>query len=330
MTTQATSPPTAAPVGGFGSPSPVVFVDGTFLPAEDARVSTHANVLSYGTGTFEGIRASWNDDHEQLYLLEAGAHYDRMARSARVLGLELPFATDELVGISAELLRRNEIRSNAYLRPLYVLVGDELPVRMKGVPARFQVAATPIVGDYINLDGVRCTVSSWRRAPDDVLPGRAKLCGSYVGPALAKSEAVARGYDEALMLNRTGNVAEGTTSNLFMRRGDEWVTPAVTDDILEGITRAQVKDLLVERTGRAVTERSIQRSELYMCDELLLCGTAALVVPVVSVDDRPVGNGAAGDLTRWLLDELRAVARRASRGRHDWTTPVYASVEGDR
>jgi branched-chain amino acid aminotransferase len=330
MTTQTTSRPTAAPVGGFGSPSPVVFVDGTFLPAEDARVSTHANVLSYGTGTFEGIRASWNDDHEELYLLEAWAHYDRMARSARVLGLELPFATDELVGISAELLRRNEIRSNAYLRPLYVLVGDELPVRMKGVPARFQVAATPIVGDYINLDGVRCTVSSWRRAPDDVLPGRAKLCGSYVGPALAKSEAVARGYDEALMLNRTGNVAEGTTSNLFMRRGDEWVTPAVTDDILEGITRAQVKDLLVERTGRAVTERSIQRSELYMCDELLLCGTAALVVPVVSVDDRPVGNGAAGDLTRWLLDELRAVARRASRRRHDWTTPVYASVEGDR
>jgi len=330
MTAHTTSPPAASPVGGFGSPSPLVFVDGAYLPAEDARVSTHANVLSYGTGTFEGIRASWNDDHDELYLLEATAHYERMARSAHVLGLELPYGTEELVAISAELLRRNGIRSDAYLRPLYVLAGDELPVRVEGVPTRFQIAVTPIVGDYIDLTGVRCTVSSWRRAPDNVLPGRAKLCGSYVGPALAKSEAVARGYDEALMLNSAGHVAEGTTSNLFMRRGDEWLTPAVTDDILEGITRAQVMELLVERTGRAVTERSIQRSELYVCDELLLCGTAALVVPVVSVDGRPVGGGRAGQVTRWLLDELRAIARRLDDRHHDWTTQVYTSAKGDR
>lgn len=330
MTVQTTSAPATTAVGGFGPPAPFVFVDGAYLRIEDARVSTHAHVLSYGTGTFEGIRASWNDDRAELYMLEASAHYRRMARSARVLGLELPYETDELVAISAELLRRNEVRSDAYLRPLYVLAGDELTVRMNGVPTRFQIAVTPIVGDYIDLGGVRCAVSSWRRAPDDVLPGRAKLCGSYVGPALAKSDAIARGYDEALMLNGAGHVAEGTTSNLFMRRGDEWLTPAVTDDILEGITRAQVMDLLAERTGRAVTERSIQRSELYVCDELLLCGTAALVVPVVSVDDRTIGGGRAGGVTRSLLDELRAVARRLGAGRHDWTTPVYASTRGDR
>jgi branched-chain amino acid aminotransferase len=308
----------------------VVFVDGEFVATDVARVSAHANVLSYGIGTFEGIRASWNDDHEQLYLLEPDAHYERMHRSARVLGLELPYRTDELVEISAELLRRNDIRSDAYLRPLYILAGDELPVRVHGVPARFQIAVTQVVGDYIASTGVRCTVSSWRRAPDDVAPGRAKLCGSYIGPALAKSEAIARGYDEALMLNTAGDVAEATTSNVFMRRGAEWITPPGHDDILEGITRAQVIELLTERTGRAVTERSIQRSELYVCDELLLCGTAALVVPVVSVDDRPVGNGSAGEFTRGLLDELRAVARRQGDGRRDWTTPVYASVVGER
>jgi branched-chain amino acid aminotransferase len=328
MTTQTTSPP--APVGGFGAPSPVVFVDGAYLSLEDAQVSAHANVLSYGTGTFEGIRASWNDDHEELYLLEAPAHYERMARSARVLGLELPYDTHELVAISAELLRRNQLRCDAYLRPLYVLAGDELPVRMKGVPTRFQIAVTPVVGDYIALSGVRCTISSWRRAPDDVLPGRAKLCGSYVGPALAKSEAIARGYDEALMLNTSGHVAEGTTSNLFMRRDEVWSTPAVTDDILDGITRAQVMHLLAERTGRAVVERSIQRSELHVCDELLLCGTAALVVPVVSVEDRLVGTGVAGETTRWLLDELRSIARRRGASRDHWTSPVYASAEGHR
>jgi branched-chain amino acid aminotransferase len=325
MTTQTMSSPTA-PVGGFGPPGTVVFVDDDFLPADEARVSAHANVLSYGTGTFEGIRASWNAEHEELYLLEAPAHYERLARSARVLGLELPYTTEYLVAVSRELLRRNGIRSDAYLRPLYMLGADELPVRMTGVP-RFQIAVTPIVGDYFDLSGVRCTVSSWRRAPDDVLPGRAKLCGSYAGPALAKSEALARGYDEALMLNTAGHVAEGTTSNVFMRRGDRWFTPAVTDDILEGITRRQVMKLLFERTGRPVTERSIQRSELYVCDELLLCGTAALVVPVVSVDDRPVGSGESAETTRGLLDELRAIARRLDTRYHDWTTPVYGEEQ---
>lgn len=323
MTAQATRGTTAGAPGGFGAPCPVVFVDGDFVSADAARLSAYANALSYGTGTFEGIRATWNPEHEQLYLLEALAHFERMARSARILGLELPFEPRSLVAISTELLRRNELRSNAYLRPLFVLAGEELPVHMRGVRARLQIAVTPIVGDYIDLSGVRCMVSSWRRAPDDVLPGRAKLCGSYVGSALAKSEALDRGCDEALMLNRAGHVAEGTTSNVVMRRGDRWITPAPTDDILEGITRAQVMALLEERTGHPVTERSIQRSELYGCDELLLCGTAALVVPVVSVDGRPVGDGTAGHTTRWLLDELRRIARRDGDRHHAWTTPVY-------
>jgi branched-chain amino acid aminotransferase len=322
-----TSPATRA--GPFGRPFPWVFVDGGFVPEVEARLSVHANALSYGTGTFEGIRASWNEEHGELYLLEAEAHYERMRLSARVLDLELPLSPHELVDVTTELLRRNEARSDAYLRPLYVLAGEELPVRMHDMGPRLSIAATPIVGDYINLAGVRCMISSWRRAPDVVLPGRAKLCGSYVGPALAKSEAIASGYDEAIMLNMPGYVAEGTTSNVFVRRGADWLTPPVTDDILEGITRAQVKALLAERTGRPVIERSIHRTELFVCDELLLCGTAALVVPVVDVDGRPVGNGKAGETTTGLLDELRSTARRAD-GRHvEWTTAVYGTVRGE-
>jgi branched-chain amino acid aminotransferase len=304
----------------------VVFVDGDYLSTDEARISSHANVLSYGTGTFEGIRASWNEGEGELYLLEPWSHYERMASSAGVLGLELPYRPHELVEITREVLRRNRLRGDAYLRPLLVLAGEALAVRIHGVATRFQIAVTPIVGDYIDLTGVRCMVSTWRRAPDDVLPGRAKLCGSYVGPALAKSEAIARGYDEALMLNAAGHVVEGTTSNLFMRRGDSWITPPVTDDILEGITRTQVMELVAERTGRPVLERSIQRSELYVCDELLLCGTAALVVPVVSVDDRPVGGGTPGAETRRLLAELRAAARRLEEDRQHWTTPVYGGT----
>lgn len=320
--------PTSPPAGAFGAPLPWVFMDGEYVPNADARYSVHANALSYGTGTFEGMRAMWSAEDEQLYLLEPELHYERMRLSARVLGLQLPYSPEKLTEISAELLRRNKVRSDAYLRPLYVLAAEELPVRMHAMQARFSIAATAIVGDYINPAGVRCMVSSWRRAPDLVLPSRAKLCGSYVGPALAKSEAVAAGYDEAIMLNTADHVTEGTTSNVFLRRGAEWVTPPVTDDILEGITRRQVATLLEERNGRPVTERSIQRSELYVCDELLLCGTAALVVPVIEVDDRPVGDGTPGETTVSLLDELRAISRRANDRHPEWTVPVYTDQEG--
>jgi len=323
----ATETSLSTPAGPFGDPFPWVFVDDELVQNDDADVSVHANVLSYGTGTFEGIRAFWNVEHRQLYLFEAAAHFRRMHESARVLGRPLPLSVDELLDASIELLRRNDVRGDVYLRPLFVLTGEELPVRMHGVRTRLSIAATPVIGDYIDLEGVRCKVSTWRRAPDDVLPSRAKLCGSYVGPALAKTEAVSGGYDEAIMLNTRGFVAEGTTSNVFMRRGEEWVTPSVNDDILEGVTRAQVLTLLRERTGRPVTERSIQRTELYVCDELLLCGTAALVVPVTAVDDRPIGNAQAGATTVALLEELRSVARRADDRHHAWTMPVYDTAE---
>lgn len=327
MTTEIATPATPAPTGPFGQPFPWVFVNGDIVREHEARLSIHANALSYGTGTFEGIRATWNPQHSELYLLEAEAHYERMHRSARALGLELPLSPSQLVEVSIQLLRRNEVRSDAYLRPLFVLAGEELPVRMHAIQSQLSIAVTPVVGDYIDLRGVRCMVSSWRRPPDVVIPARAKVTGSYVGSALAKTDAIACGYDEAIMLNLAGHVAEATTSNIFLRRGRGWLTPAVNDDILEGITRAQVKALLAERTRRPVIERSIDRSELFVCDEMLLCGTAALVVPVIEVEGRPVGNGQAGETTVALLAELRAIAGRAV-GRHgEWTAPVYAEKE---
>jgi branched-chain amino acid aminotransferase len=182
-------------------------------------------------------------------------------------------------------------------------------------------------GDYIDMGGVRCMVSTWRRGPDVAVPNRAKVIGSYVGPALAKSEAIRNGFDEALLLTTDGYVAEATTSNVFVRVGQEWATPPGTEDILEGITRRQVMDLLVEDHGAAVTQRRIHRSELYACDEVLLCGTAAIVVPVIEVDGRPIGAGRPGPTTLALQRELRAIARRNGDRHHEWTTPVYQEKE---
>ncbi|MQA04315.1 MAG: branched-chain amino acid transaminase [Streptosporangiales bacterium] len=306
----------------FGAPFDWVYVDDDFVRADDARVSVHASTLSYGTGTLEGIRACWNDDHQQLYLFEAEAHYRRLHDSARILGLELRPSVDELVETSAELLRRNDARCDTYLRPLLFLSGEVLPVRMHDIATRLSIAATPVAGDYANPAGVRCAVSSWRRTPDAVMPNRAKLIGGYVGPALAKTEAARAGYDEAILLTVDGYVAEGTTSNIFVRRGDTWLTPPATDDILEGITRRQVLQLLAD-ARKPATQRRIHRSELYVADEILLCGTASLVVPVVEVDGRQVGDGRPGDDTLDLRRQLVEAARRDSFGHPEWTTPVY-------
>jgi branched-chain amino acid aminotransferase len=311
-------------IEAFAAPCELVFVDGGFVKADSARVSVHAHALSYGTGTFEGIRAWWNEQRGELYLLEPLAHYRRLARSARILGLELGPTPEDLLGTTVELLRRNEVRTDAYIRPLLLQSGEVLTVRMHDVATRLSIAVTPMPGDYINPRGVRCAVSSWRRAPDVAAANRAKVTGGYTGPALAKTEAVRRGFDEAIMLTLDGFVAEASTSNLLLRTGSDWVTPPGTDDILEGITRAQVMTLLEEFTGRPVVQRRVHRTELYTADEVLLCGTAAGVVPVIEVDGRPVGSGEPGEPTQAVGRMLRAIARRADDRHPEWTVPVWA------
>jgi branched-chain amino acid aminotransferase len=306
---------------------PWVFVDGEFVPLEAARISVHAQAVSYGTGVFEGIRACSNEAHGELYLLQPREHYDRMHLSARALGLVLPLSTDELVAATIELLRRNDLRGDAYVRPLFLLSGEVLTVRIDHVETRLSIAAWSFEDAYVDPGGVQCMVSSWRRTPDSTLPIRAKVIGSYVGPALAKTEALSAGFQEAIMLTVDGSVAEASTSNVFIRRGGTWSTPAVTEDILEGITRQEVMELIREDLDEPVVERPVDRSELYVCDEMLICGTAVEVVPVLGVDRRPVGSGLAGERTLRLRRSLRGIARRQDARHPEWTTPVYARSE---
>lgn len=303
---------------------PWVFVDGEFVPLDAARVSVHAHVLSYGTGVFDGIRAGWNEADRELYLLQPLEHYERMELSARALGLALPLSAEELVSATIELLRRNDLRGDTYVRPLFLLKGEVLTVRIDQVATRLSIAAWRFQDSYVDPSGVRCMVSSWRRAPDNTVPARAKVIGSYAGPALAKSEALSAGFQEAIMLTIDGSVAEASTSNVFLRRGHTWSTPAVTEDILEGITRREVLELIREELNEPVVERQVDRSELYVSDEMLLCGTAVEIVPVLNVDGRPVGNGSPGERTLRLRSSLRAIARRQDARHPEWTTPVYA------
>jgi branched-chain amino acid aminotransferase len=304
-------------------PNSWVFFDGEIVRYHDVHIGAMTHALHYGTGCFEGIRAYWNAAQSQLFILHAEAHYARLRRSAAILQLELPYTNDELIRWSAEILRRNDARTDTYIRPFVFVSAEEIGVRLHGMEQSFLIYTAPL-GDYLPMDGgIRCMVSTWRRISDGAIPARAKVSGSYINSALAKSEALDNGYDEAIMLTHDGHVSEGSAENLFMLRDGVFSTPSVTEDILEGITRKLIIDLIRDELGLQVIERTIDRTELYTCDELLLCGTGAQVSPVIEVDHRAVGDGRVGRHTSQVQDlYFRAVRGEDPRYR-DWLTPVY-------
>src|SRR5438094_4807116 len=304
-------------------PNTWVFFEGDFARYNDWKLGLMTPAPHYGTAVFEVIRAYWNAPKNQLFLLEPAAHYDRMKRSANVMRMTLPYSTEELVNFTLDLLRRNEFKSDVYVRPLLYTSSEEIGVRLHNLNRGFFIYAIPF-GNYVEIEsGIRCMVSSWRRVPDQSLPARAKITGSYAQSALAKSEAVESGFDEAIVLTIDGHVSEGSAENVFMLKDGVFVTPPVTDDILEGVTRTLIMDLIKGELGKTVVERSIDRTELYTCDELLLCGTGAQISPVVEVDRRTVGNGRVGEFTQELQSIYFGAVRGESPKHKDWTIPVY-------
>jgi len=300
-----------------------VYYDGELMRYHEAYLPPMTHALHYGTACFEGIRAYWNGEQNQMYVLQGEAHYERLRRSASILRLTLPYSTDELMEVTLELLRRNQWRTDTYIRPLVFISAEEIGVRLHGLPQSFLIYTAPL-GEYIDTtSGIRCMTSSWRRISDSAIPARAKITGSYINSAFAKSEAMENGYDEAIMLSSDGHVSEGSAENLFMLRDGVFATPPVTDDILEGITRSLLMGLIRDELGLEVVERAIDRTELFTCDELFLCGTGAQVSPVIEVDRRKVGDGRPGRLAR-RLQEIYFRSVRGDEPRYrNWLTPVY-------
>jgi branched-chain amino acid aminotransferase len=304
-------------------PNTWVFYEGEFARYHDVHLGLMTHALHYGTAVFEGIRAYWNQKRSQLFLLQAAAHYERMRRSANVMRMQLPYSTEELVNYTLELLRRNEFKSDVYVRPLLYTSSEEIGVRLHNLNRSFFIYSVPF-GNYVEVEaGIRCMVSSWRRVPDQSLPARAKISGAYAQSALAKSEAVEGGFDEAIVLTVDGHVSEGSAENLFMYKDGVFVTPPVTDDILEGVTRQLIIGVIKSELNKEVLERSIDRTELYTCDELLLCGTGAQISPVIEVDRRPVGDGKVGEFTQELQNIYFSAVRGETPKYKDWTIPVF-------
>jgi branched-chain amino acid aminotransferase len=304
-------------------PNSWVFFNGEIVRYHDVRIGLMTHALHYGTGSFEGIRAYWNQQRNQLFLLQPGAHYERLRNSVKVLRMTLPYSTEQLVNLTLDLLRRNEFREDVYVRPLAFKSSEEIGVRLHGLRESFAIYMAPF-GKYVETEGgIRCMVSSWRRVSDASIPARAKLTGSYVNSALSKSEAVENGFDEAIVLASDGHVSEGSAENLFMYKDGVFVTPPVTDDILEGVTRKLLMTMIRDELGVPVVERSIDRTELYVCDELLLCGTGAQISPVVEVDRRSVGNGQVGEFSQELQNIYFAAVRGDTPKYQDWSIPVF-------
>lgn len=307
----------------------MLFMDGEFIPAERGFISVRTHAFAYGTGCFEGIRGYWNTEAQQVYLFRLREHYERLQRSCKILRIDLPFTVEQLIEQSQELVRQNDQKQDVYLRPVAYKNEEIIGVRLEGVKNSYILTSEPM-GNYVDIGGLRCGISSWRRIDDNALPARAKVTGSYVNAAFAKTEALQNGFDEAIMLTHDGHVSEGSAENIFLLINGELVTPSPTENILLGITRDTVMKLAQKEFGLRVVERQIDRTELYIADEIFLCGTGAQIAPVVSVDHSPVGSGNVGPLSQKLQDLYFDIVRGRKPEYLDWCTPVYSEVAAKR
>jgi branched-chain amino acid aminotransferase len=300
-----------------------VFFNGEYKQYKDVHLGLMTHALHYGTGCFEGIRAYWNPNQEQLFALLVRPHFKRLRNSAKILQIELPFTDDEMVEATVEILRRNGYREDVYVRPLAYKSAEEIGVRLHNLSSSFAIYTAPF-GAYVDVEkGIRCMVSSWRRIDDNAAPARAKVTGIYVNSALAKTEANQNGFEEAIVLTQEGHVSEGSAENIFIVRDGVLITPPATDNILEGVTRNVIMELADQDLGLKVVERSIDRSELYVAEEVFLCGTGAQVSPVLEIDRRIIGDGDMGPITRELQKIYFDVCYGRIEERLDWLTPIY-------
>ena len=299
----------------------ICYFEGEWVPMRDAKVSIMTHAFMYGTATFEGIRGYWNADQGRLYGLKIREHVERIRQSCRILLMQDVPSVDELTRLITETVRRNGFREDVYIRPSFYKSTAAIGVRLHDLENQLYIIALPF-GNYIDTEsGVRVMTSSWRRNADEALPARGKIVGGYVNMAFQKTEAELNGFDEAIVLTAGGHVNEASAANVFMIRDGVALTPPVSDDLLEGVTRKALMELLANE-GIPVLERSIDRSELYVADEAFLCGTGVQVSPIIEIDHRPVGSGQIGPIGRLVRDRyFDAVRGRLPEYAH-WLTPI--------
>lgn len=296
---------------------------GNIVPYADAKVGVLTHALNYGTAVFGGIRGYWNEDKEQLYIFRPADHFHRLLNSARMMNMDLGYTIEDLVQITIDLLRMDNYRRDVYIRPLAYKADEIIGVKLHDLIEEISIVAIPFDRYVANDTDAHVTFSSWRRIDDNAIPARGKISGAYANSAFIKSDALRAGFDEALVLTNDGHVSEGSAMNIFMVRDGILITPPVTENILEGITRRTVIELAKYELKLEVLERPIDRTEIYICDEFFMTGTAAQVTAVTRVDHRPIGTGKIGSITTQLRGLFDDVVRGRIPNYQNWNVPVF-------
>ena len=302
----------------------IVFLGNEYLNYEDAKLPVRTHAFLYGTSVFEGIRAYWNEEHQQLYIFRMKEHYERLMRSAKIMCMEPPYTVQEMCDITVELLRKNAPKCDTYIRPTLFKMAEKVGPDLLNNPDCFLIFTTPL-GQYCDISkGLSVCVSSWRRVEDNAIPPRAKVSGAYANAALIATDAHRAGFDDAIVLSESGAVTEGSAMNLYLVENGKLITTNTTDNILEGVTRNTVKEFATDVLGLEVIERDIDRTELYIADEAFYCGTGAQVSPITKIDNRPLGDGKVGPITKQVQDYyFELVKGNVEKYKNDWCVPVY-------
>lgn len=298
------------------------FFEGKIVPLSEAKISIATHGFLYGTAVFGGLRGYWNEEMKRLFVFRPYDHFRRLLHSAKMMAMQTEYDEESLIELTLDLLRADNWQQDIYMRPTFYKADLGIGVKLHGVRdefCMFVMAYEPYVKNDANA---HVTISSWRRIDDNVIPARGKVAGAYVNSALIKTDAVRAGFDEAFVLDNNGHISEGSAMNIFMVRDGALITPPVTDNILEGITRKSVIELARDELGLDVRERSIDRTEVFIAEELFLTGTAAQITAVTKVDHRPVGAGVMGPITARLRALYEDILRGKNRKYAHWNVAV--------
>ena len=300
--------------------SKFVWFDGKYVTLDKAKVPVTTHAIHYGTSVFEGMRAYWNS--KNLFVFRLKDHMKRFRNSGKFYSISLNFSNKQIENAIINLCKKNNMKKSCYIRPFY-FVGDygiNLHVTEKA-PTNVAIFMFPF-GDLFNKKGITAGVSSWRKFSVLSTPPQAKMGGNYLNSILATQEAKRNGYDEAILLDKLGNVSEAPGENIFIVKDDEIITPPLSSSALAGITRDSIFKLAEDR-GYKVVIREITRSELYIADEVFLSGTAAEIIPIVRIDQNIIGNGKVGSRTSELISDYTDVVMNKNKKYSEWLTPVY-------
>jgi branched-chain amino acid aminotransferase len=300
-----------------------VCYNGRVVPYSDVKFGVLTHAMNYGTAVFGGVRAYWNEDERQLFIFRPHDHFRRFLQSASLLCMSLRTSGDDLLKGLVELIRTEGHEEDLYIRPLAFYSDEIIGVRLHDLTAEVSIVALPFGAYNHNEEDMHVTISSWRRVDDNSIPARGKIAGAYVNSAFIKTDAVRAGFDEAIVLNGDGHISEGSAANFFMLRNGVLATPPITANVLEGITRRTVIQLIRDELKMEVLEREIDRTEVYLADEAFYCGTGAQISAITQVDHRPVGTGKLGDVTARLRKLYFDVVRGKVAKYRDWCHPVY-------